>query len=510
MSSTNKTTYYELPQYTENDIFNPLADDNDAYEKIDTALHNIANAEADDASEIIGIKSRLDSAEGDIDAIEAQNGNSVLTTTAQTLSGAINELNSDISSLDGRLDIVEDEINNANTGLKAKVASDELKISALETQNGNTPLTTSAQTISGAINELKGRNDTTDTELSNIDLSLSNINSLLNPIVLSSRKFLFVGDSYIAAHSNTCVEYACAKLGITNYENISVVGAAMSFDSLAGSFKGQLVNYDGSMARDAITDIFVIGGLNDAVQPANYTGAGAIISGMEEFVDYANQEYPNANITICFAGCAKENANLDGREFINRSWARLAYSRFSQSRKVKLHTELCYCLAMPSALGSDGMHPSEGGQRIMSNALVNYILGNDYRAITPYQPYVFTGTVNAARALFDGDNVTLSINSQILFDLSDGSYDGYSQIEIATLDGIYVNRPVNIPASLMISNTGGGSHYPCPNGRLVLDGNKLKFSAMSYTSAGLQSLTFSSSKLIIQPTSVTFPTSLLI
>ena len=148
MSSTNKTTYYELPQFVDNDIFNPLVDDNDAYDKIDTALHNIANAEADDASEIVGVKSRLDSAEGDIDALEAQNGNSVLTTTAQTLSGAVNELDADASALDGRLDIVEDDINNVSTGLKARVG-------ALETQNGNEVLDTTAQTLSGAVNEIE-------------------------------------------------------------------------------------------------------------------------------------------------------------------------------------------------------------------------------------------------------------------------------------------------------------------------------------------------------------------
>lgn len=156
MSSTNKTTYYELPQFVDNDIFNPLVDDNDAYQKIDTALHNIANAEADDASDIVGIKSRLDSAEGDIDAIEAQNGDSVLTTTAQTLSGAVNELDTDVNSLDGRLDIVEDDINNATTGLKAKVASAENDIDALEAQSGTEVLTTTAQTLSGAVNELHG------------------------------------------------------------------------------------------------------------------------------------------------------------------------------------------------------------------------------------------------------------------------------------------------------------------------------------------------------------------
>ena len=163
MSSTNKTTYYDLPQFVDSDLFNPLVDDNDAYDKIDTALHNIAEAEAGDAREIVGVKGRVTTAEGKIEALETQNGVEALVTTAQTLSGAVNELDGDVVSLDGRLDIVEDDINNANTGLKAKVDSlgtrmttAEGDIDALEAQNGNETLTTKAQTLSGAVNELHG------------------------------------------------------------------------------------------------------------------------------------------------------------------------------------------------------------------------------------------------------------------------------------------------------------------------------------------------------------------
>ena len=176
MSSTNKTTYYELPQFVDNDIFNPLVDDNDAYNKIDTALHNIANAEADDASDIVGVKSRLDSAEGAIDALEAQNGNSVLTTTAQTLSGAINELDGDIGTLDGRLTIVEGDINNESTGLKAKV-------SALETQNGNATLVTEAQTLSGAVNELVGDVNDVDAKFANyVETAKNGMDAMVNDV----------------------------------------------------------------------------------------------------------------------------------------------------------------------------------------------------------------------------------------------------------------------------------------------------------------------------------------
>lgn len=167
MSSTNKTAHYELPQYVENDIFNPLVDDNDAYDKIDTALYNIADAEADDAAEIVGIKSRLDTAEGKVEALETQNGTDVLTTVAQTLSGAVNELKSGEDSLDGRLDVVEDDINNASTGLKVKV-------SALETQNGSEVLTTTAQTLSGAVNELDSDIETLDSKVDdNVDIFIA-------------------------------------------------------------------------------------------------------------------------------------------------------------------------------------------------------------------------------------------------------------------------------------------------------------------------------------------------
>lgn len=138
MSSTNKTTYYELPQFVDDDIFNPLVDDNDAYDKIDTALHDIAEAEAGDASEIVGVKGRVTTVEGKVENLE---------TATQNLSGAVVDLNGEVTSLDGRLDTVEDDIDNPNTGLKAKV-------SALERQNGDDMLPTTAQTLSGAVNEI--------------------------------------------------------------------------------------------------------------------------------------------------------------------------------------------------------------------------------------------------------------------------------------------------------------------------------------------------------------------
>ena len=137
MSSTNKTAHYELPQFVENDIFNPLVDDNDAFSKIDTALYNIANAESASADEITAVKNRVSTVEGKVTALETQNGDTPLTTSAQTISGAVNELKAGEDALDARLDVVEDDINNATTGLKVKVAANTQSITDEATTRAN-------------------------------------------------------------------------------------------------------------------------------------------------------------------------------------------------------------------------------------------------------------------------------------------------------------------------------------------------------------------------------------
>ena len=177
---TNQTVNYALSQFIGTDIPNPLTDYNGDMAKIDTAIKNVADASVGDRDEIAALKvqngsetlettaqtlsgavnelhggysdvnTRLTTAEGKITAdegtlatvvgnvstlagkvgaVETKVGTAVLTTTAPDLSGAVNELDSDIATEDG-------------------------KIIALQNQNGNEVLQTTAQTLSGAINEL--------------------------------------------------------------------------------------------------------------------------------------------------------------------------------------------------------------------------------------------------------------------------------------------------------------------------------------------------------------------
>ena len=312
MSSTNKTTYYNLPQFVDSDLFNPLVDDNDAYDKIDTALHNIADAEGDNASDIVGVKSRVTTAEGKIEALETQNGNEVLSTTAQTLSGAINELDTDTASLDGRVDIVEDDINNVNTGLKVKVAT-------IENQNGTEVLTTVAQTLSGAVNELKSGEDSLDGRLDVVENDINNnsngilarLTALENSPAILNRKFILIGDSF------ACGIRGGGQSWVTGWANFfkNLFGNRVfwydpssdtPFEGTSGfntnsdkNFIGQLnyvySNKLGATNPEEITDIVVIGGTNDV---ANVNGLDAAI---DNFFTRARTIFPNADIKVgCF------------------------------------------------------------------------------------------------------------------------------------------------------------------------------------------------------------------
>lgn len=270
MSSTNKTTYYDLPQFVDNDIFNPLVDDNDAYSKIDTALHNIANGEADNASDIVGVKSRLDSAEGDIDALEAQNGDDALVTTSQTLSGAINELDSDINSLDSRLDITESDLNNPSTGLKAKVAS-------LNTQmNSVTQDVTSLETVSGTW--------------------------------LYNKKCVAYGDSTVVGAGNY-LELAC------NIANATLTNRARSATRMAsGDNNGvSLITADNDL--DEFDVIFLVYGTNEWQSSRD---KGSLVEDTKTLINTVNGINPNIEIMFvlpqyCYRDFAHHKPNFNNR-----------------------------------------------------------------------------------------------------------------------------------------------------------------------------------------------------
>ena len=119
MGATNHTTNYELSQFIGTDKPSWLNDYNNDMLKIDTAVKNNATATSN-------AQTTANTADGKAD------GNAT----------AIQTLNT--------------QINTPDTGLAATVAGHTTAITGINSTIGTTPLTTVAQTLTGAIEEVKG------------------------------------------------------------------------------------------------------------------------------------------------------------------------------------------------------------------------------------------------------------------------------------------------------------------------------------------------------------------
>lgn len=121
MSATNHTPNYSLPQFIGTDVPTWLVDVNGAFSDIDTAIKNAADAAGVVAGDVTSLGNRVTTVEGGlattngnlgalqntvsgqtttIAANSTKIGSSALDTTAQNLSGAVNELHSELHATD--------------------------------------------------------------------------------------------------------------------------------------------------------------------------------------------------------------------------------------------------------------------------------------------------------------------------------------------------------------------------------------------------------------------------
>lgn len=145
--------------------------------------------------------------------------------------------------------------------------------------------------------------------INQINTTLSSINTELN--ILSNKKYIFIGDSYnttdtpqggvpIVPWSN----YLKYDLGLSDddYYNSGISGAGWVNGT---TFLSQLQTLAGTMTSDeknAITDIVVLGGINDPTDADLYTA-------FNSFSSYVYSNFPNALVTIGMISWAKDDTN---------------------------------------------------------------------------------------------------------------------------------------------------------------------------------------------------------
>lgn len=168
MSATNATTNYQFPLFIGSDKPAWLVDWNGAMSAIDNAIHE-AKAEADATDLIVtghtsaiqalqssvgdqstaiqGLRTDVDDNTGSINTINSLIGNGKPTTTDKTLIGAINELDSDVTTLNGVV-----AAKNGNTLVNAKsilaeVTADGVKTFTTLLDELNAAMYTAAQNL---------------------------------------------------------------------------------------------------------------------------------------------------------------------------------------------------------------------------------------------------------------------------------------------------------------------------------------------------------------------------
>lgn len=142
MSFTNKTAHYELPQWAQNDIPTLLVDMNGAFSDIDTAIYN-ASVNGTEAKEVV-----------------------------ETIQPTVTQLVSDVGNLSS--DVTQNS---------ASIVTLNNKVTALQTQNGSEVLETTAQTLSGGVNELKNRIDSIPASTVDTAMSSTSTNAVQNRVI---------------------------------------------------------------------------------------------------------------------------------------------------------------------------------------------------------------------------------------------------------------------------------------------------------------------------------------
>lgn len=336
-----------------------------------------------------------------------------------------------------------------------------------------------------------------DTALGTRVTSLENTRELN----LSARRFLFVGDSYIASHNNTCVEIACSRLGITEFENVSVSGSSFR----DGSFLSQIIGYTGD--KTSITDIFVLGGLNDSFYT---TVSSEVTTAIDTFCQYVKTNYPNAHLTVCFCGHAFDDSSvLSGRTWDKRYWARYAYKQVS-TNGFTYEPDMYLALVLNAThMGSDRVHPNSFGQLALADSLMNYITKNDDHVL--YPPY---GLIPNILYTFEDNILDIIIheaqNGYVVFNTANATLAGGIDYTLATFDTLYFNKPFSVPVIPRFESVSGvgRTNAEC---MLTFIGNKLNIKPITIASQSYQSYTFDANgRIYIYNMIVSMPASVLL
>lgn len=277
--------------------------------------------------------------------------------------------------------------------------------------------------------------------------------------LVTERKFIFIGDSYNTNSSpypwgTTLI----SRLGLTlnvNAWNSGLGGASFG----AGTYLSQLAALENTIPNDTkelITDIVLLGSINDAAQ-----ADGDIVAGVQNFETECITNFPNAKITIILGSWSYSTQYAADTL---RAGAINAYNVIHQAAKHSKVVNAFYNLLTPLSLAADRTHPSEYGATLINQMMNNIINGGDvfikdielsstFNAITVEGSITIKGRIdNTGMRIYKKDRQGLNCNSITLLP------DTYTNIATLTnsANTIFM-KDAEFNADAMIAITSGGS-----------------------------------------------------
>ena len=198
----------------------------------------------------------------------------------------------------------------------------------------------------------------------------------------SVKHLLYVGDSYSTWYSNQLYNAVVAGLGIpaAQCHNVAVSGA--SFNDNSNSYLMQIQGYSGN--KNIITDILIVGGINDALLAFNdytysYPDVTSVTNAIDAFKQYCNNNYPNAVIHIAYVGgCLPSSTYYETlHPEKSQEWAKWCYTLYAEGKGYNVLKTWNAIHTSSINYGDDGLHPSSSyGIKAIADSVVHAFNGN--------------------------------------------------------------------------------------------------------------------------------------
>lgn len=210
--------------------------------------------------------------------------------------------------------------------------------------------------------------------------TLQNVTNWLRGLLTNStRKLICISDSYGLTPDvgSSWIPQLKSRLGITdaNFYRSQANGAGFIGLYPSYTFRSQLTTIASTMSTDeknAINDIVIVGGYNDADRLMNgdYT-VNQLRTAVGDCIDYARATFPNAFIYLCCP--AWRNNNFAVHSYIRA--IENIYSNSLMARKLCAYIDGVYWLHRQALVDSTGFHPTAIGSEAIANSIASVLNG---------------------------------------------------------------------------------------------------------------------------------------